>query len=211
MTAVDATSRSILSKPALRQKAKSILASVGYNTTHWARVVMYDECFKFVRSLGPQDLDVCEISAGLQWRQAFKFRSYTPTQYPEFDICSQVLDRTFDLVIADQIFEHLRWPYRAGRNVLSMLRPGGHFIVSVPFLLKIHEGPVDCSRWTEIGLSHFLQECGFASDHVKTWSWGNRACVKANFNRWRRYGWHKSLANEPEFPVMVWATARKSV
>lgn len=210
MTLLDAASRTILARPALRATARSVLESIGFNATHWARVVMYEKCFEFIHSLGPQRLDVLEISAGPLWRQSFQFRSYTATQYPEFDICAQRLDREFDLIIADQVFEHLRWPYKAGKNVFSMLRPGGHFIIAVPFLLKIHEGPVDCTRWTEIGLGHFLQECGFVADLVKTGSWGNRACVKANFNRWRRYGWYRSLANEPEFPVMVWACAQKA-
>jgi SAM-dependent methyltransferase len=209
MTSIGAIDRMVFSNPHVRTKAKSMLASIGFDATHWLRVVMYEMCFEFIRSLGPQQLDVLEISAGPQWIQAFKFKSYTATQYPQFDICSEVLDQKFDLIIADQVFEHLKWPYRAGKNVLAMLRPGGYFVMAVPFLLKIHDGPVDCSRWTEVGLNYFLQECGFDADRVKTGSWGNRACVKANFRRWRRYGWHKSLANEPDFPVMVWAFAQK--
>jgi SAM-dependent methyltransferase len=200
----------IFSNGNFRDTAKKVLRATGFKTTHWVRVVMYERCFEFLRSLEPSELDVLEISAGAYWRESFDFKSYTATQYPAFDICSEILNERFDLIIADQIFEHLKWPYRAGRNVFSMLRPGGYFVIAAPFLIKVHEGPVDCSRWTEIGLSHFLQECGFLYDHVKTASWGNRACVKANFRRWRSYGWYHSLSNEPEFPVMVWAFAQKA-
>lgn len=200
----------VLSKPRVKEKAKRILGLVGYDLTPWARVVMYQECFKFVRSLRSENLEVLEISGGLAWQKALKFKSYTATQYPDFDICSQTLDRQFDLIIADQVFEHLERPSQAGRNVFAMLRTGGFFVVTTPFLIRIHDGPVDCSRWTQLGLNRLLQESGFEADRVTTASWGNRACVKANFSRWPRYGWHRSLKNEPEFPVVVWAFAQKT-
>ena len=44
---------------------------------------------------------------------------------------------------------------------------------------------------------------------IKTASWGNQKCLNANLLKWRRYGFHRSLANEPNFPVMVWPIARK--
>jgi SAM-dependent methyltransferase len=196
-------------EPAAKAKLRRLLKAIGYETTDWCRVVMYRHCFEFVRSLDPSKLDVLEISCGPQWRREFAFGSYTGTAYPGFDICSELLDRRFDLIIADQVFEHLRWPYRAARNVYWMLRPGGYFLVATPFLLRVHKSPIDCSRWTEEGLSCLLQECGFDADRIKTYSWGNRRCVIANLTRWRRRGWFGSLKNEPDFPVMVWAFAQK--
>lgn len=199
----------MIKEPGKRAKIRRILGAVGFDTTDWVRVVLYRRCFEFIRSLNPGNLDVLEISAGPQWKREFAFRSYSETHYPEFDICSQVLDRQFDLIIADQVFEHLFWPYRAGRNVHQMLKPGGYFVVAVPFLVRVHRVPNDCSRWTEQGLNYFLQECGFSEDHIRTDSWGNRACVKANLNSWKRFGWGRSLRNEPDFPVMTWAFAQK--
>jgi hypothetical protein len=90
-----------------------------------------------------------------------------------------------------------------------MLRPGGHFIIATPFLVRVHQVSIDCSRWTEQGLSYLLQECGFDAGDIKTASWGNQKCLNANLLKWRRYGFHRSLANEPNFPVMVWPIARK--
>jgi len=192
-----------------KQAIKKILDAVHYDYGHWARTVMYQECFRLVRELDPARLDALEISAGKVWKP-LGFKSYTEANFPEFDVCSMTLPERFDLVIADQVFEHLLWPYRAGRNVLSMLRPGGHLLVTTPFLIKVHEVPVDCSRWTELGIKHLLAECGFPIEWIRTGAWGSRACVKANFRRWARRGWFKSLANEPEFPVSVWALARRT-
>jgi SAM-dependent methyltransferase len=189
-------------------RVKAALRAIGYDPGHWVRTVMYRECFRMVQELGPERLDAMEISAGSEWRD-LPFRSFTPTHYPDFDICQQRLDREFDLIIADQVFEHLLWPYRAARNVHAMLRPGGHFLIATPFLVRIHEVPTDCTRWTEQGLRYFLAECGFDLDGIRTGSWGNRACVKANFTKWARQGWFGSLRNEPQFPVTVWALAKK--
>jgi SAM-dependent methyltransferase len=198
-----------LEDDSFRQKVKNAAGRVGFDTTDWLRVVMYRECFAFIHSINPETLDVLEISGGPQWRRNFNFRSYTSTDFPDFDICAETLDRQFDLIIADQVFEHLPWPMRAGRNVHAMLRPGGYFVIATPFLVRIHEVPIDCSRWTEQGLSYLLQECGFEASNIKTASWGNRKCLNANLFKWRRYGFYRSLANEPNFPVMVWAIARK--
>lgn len=200
----------IWARPALWEKLRALLRTVGYDTTDWVRSVMYQECFEFIQSLQPEKLDVLEISGGNQWVRAFKFKSYENTDYPGFDICAEVLPRQFDLIIADQVFEHLKWPYRAGRNAAAMLKPGGYLIVSTPFMVRVHRVPIDCSRWTPDGLSYLLQECGFAADDIRTNSWGNRRCVTGNLDKWRKRGFFGSLKNEPDYPVMVWAFAKKA-
>lgn len=199
----------IRSHPAVKERLGRALRAIGYDTTDWLRVVMYRECFAFIESLGPERLDVLEISGGPQWRRRFEFHSYTATEYPGFDVCADQLPQQFDMIIADQVFEHLPWPYRAGRNVLAMLKHGGYLIVTVPFLVRVHPSPIDCCRWTESGLSYLLQECGFAEANVRTGSWGNRACLKANLTHWRKRGLFGSLANESNFPVAVWAFAQR--
>ena len=91
-----------------------------------------------------------------------------------------------------------------------MLRPGGHFLVTTPFLIRVHRIPIDCSRWTETGLKCLLVECGFRSESIRTASWGNRACFRGNFPRLAAYlPMLHSLRNEPDFPVVVWALAQK--
>ena len=61
-------------------RIKDIAARMGFNTTDWARVVMYQECNAFIESIEPETIDVLEISGGnSQFRQRFKFGSYTST------------------------------------------------------------------------------------------------------------------------------------
>lgn len=188
---------------------KKMLRAVNYDYGHWTRTVMHKECDRMLAEIGIHDKDALEISAGGHWR-TLPFKSFTEANYPEFDICKDKLDRQFDVIIADQVFEHLLWPYRAAHNVHAMLKPGGYFLVSTPFLIRVHAIPYDCSRWTELGMKHFLAECGFPIESIRTGSWGNRACVKANFKRWARRGWFRSLKNEADFPVTIWALAQKS-
>lgn len=179
-------------------------------SVHWSRVVMNETCRELINSLKISEMDALEIS-GTGWKK-FGFKSYRSVTYPAFDICSEALPESFDIILAEQVFEHLLWPYRAGRNVFAMLRPGGYFMVSTPFLYRVHEFPVDCSRWTELGLRHLLAECGFDFENIQTGSWGNRRCVKAFLTGYKPYNrLVHSLKNEREFPVHVWALARRAM
>jgi SAM-dependent methyltransferase len=177
----------------------------------WVRAIMYAECARLLAPLDPPRLNVLEISPGVwQFGSRFAFKSLRQVDFPDFDICKDALDENaFDLIIADQVFEHLLWPYRAGRNVYKMLKPGGHCLITTPFLIRVHASPTDCSRWTEVGLRHLLAECGFPLDTITTGSWGNRSCVIANFKSWAPVTMFTSLRSEPNFPVSVWALARK--
>lgn len=131
--------------------------------------------------------------------------------YLSFDVCNDTLSRTFDLVIAEHVQEHVTQPDRAGRNIRAMLRPGGHALIVCPFLCRIHADPVDCTRWTETGISNLLTQAGFSLGNVRTGSWGNRSCARAVMdNEWLLYNRYlRSLENEPTFPVVVWAIAKR--
>jgi SAM-dependent methyltransferase len=172
---------------------------------------MNREIERFIRSLECSRIDALEISgSGSQGR--YNFRSYKAVFYPDYDVCDGPLGREqFDLVIAEQVFEHVLRPDRAAGNVYQMLRPGGIFVVSTPFLLKVHEYPLDLYRWTEHGMRQLLEIAGFAN--VATASWGNRKCLFADMKPDRGWTWYiaglHSLRNEPQFPIVVWAFAEK--
>lgn len=169
---------------------------------------MRRHCYEMVEGLSPQELRALEISGN--YFQKANFKVYKAVHYPEYDICTSSLPEAFDLIIAEQVFEHLLWPYRAGKNVYEMLEPAGHFLISTPFLVRIHNYPTDCTRWTETGLKYFLAECGFPIERIRTFSWGNRTCIQANFTEWARYRRRiHPLSNEPNFPYHVWALAQK--
>lgn len=174
---------------------------------HWCRAVMNRETSQYVRTMNPHNINALEIS-GSSW-QTMGFKSYQNVFYPDFDICKQTLPGPFDLVIAEQVFEHIDDPSAAARNILEMLRSGGTFLITTPFFIKNHPEPLDLWRWTAQGMKIFLERVGFVS--VETFSWGNRACVVGNFEQWPMYDPIKhSLENEADFPLVVWGFALKA-
>jgi len=179
---------------------------------HWCRVAMNREAQAFVASLPRGELDVLEVS-GSAWNDPrFGFRSYRSLAYPEYDICRGPFQREFcDLLILEQVLEHVRLPHQALSHALAMLRPGGSLLVNTPFLIKFHPCPVDLYRWTEDGLRILLEEAGFTA--IRTDSWGNRQCLAADMLPGMEWTYYDpavhSLENEIQFPVSVWAFARK--
>jgi SAM-dependent methyltransferase len=178
----------------------------------WCRVVMNREIQRYLKSLNLTQMDVLEIS-GTQFREGIPFHSYQTTAYPAYDVCRGPLAvEAFDLVIAEQVFEHVLRPDLAAQSVFQMLRPGGIFIIGTPFLLKMHGYPVDLYRWTEEGIRMLLTVAGFSA--IETASWGNRWCLLMDMTADRRWTPYTpllhSLRNEPLFPIVVWAFAHKA-
>lgn len=176
----------------------------------WCRVVMNREVKRFIESLNRRELDVLEISGSRE--DIEHFRSYRIADYPEYDVCQAPLALdAFDLIIAEQVFEHVKYPDKAASHVYQMLRPGGAFIITTPFLLKVHGFPSDYYRWTRDGLAILLENAGFSD--VETGSWGNRQCLRADLRPGMEWTFYipllHSLKNEPQLPISVWAFARK--
>ena len=170
-----------------------------------------------INALGPQDLDVAEISG--KWGERFAFRSYRQFRYPEHDICAGPIRDTetgetlcFDLILANQVWEHLDRPYAATRNVIESLRPGGFFWLAVPFFAPLHAAPQDCSRWNARGLTNLLIEAGFDAEAIHAEQWGNRHVARRNLEE----VWPPvydpdtdDIRNDPDMPVCAWALAQK--
>ena len=74
--------------------------------------------WKLIESI-PQviDLEAAEIS-GKRW-STMPFKDYRTLEYPEFDICTSALENPCDILLAEQVWEHLTRPYQATRNVLN--------------------------------------------------------------------------------------------
>lgn len=175
---------------------------------HWQRVSLNRAIDAHITSLDPSDKTAAEISGDAHAKR--DWRSFTSLNYPEFDLCADLdPELEFDVVICEQVLEHVVDPCAAAANLRRLCSPSGHVIVSTPFLIKVHELPIyamrDYWRFTPRGLRTLLERAGLEVEAVG--SWGNRACVMGNLSRWSAYRrWH-SLRNEPDLPVQVWAFA----
>ena len=195
------------------KKLKSFSKKFGLNLEHWERYPTYKQIKEDIKDLDLSNFDTLEISAGEYWNENFKFKSYKSWDYPNFDICSDMkYQNKFDFIIADNVWEHLKYPYRATKNVYNLLNDNGYFLIIVPFLIRVHEVPIDCTRWTKDGLKYLLEDSGFKIVNIFTNSWGNRKCVISNLrtdNTWSRIWFYRDFKNEKNFPVQVWAIAKK--
>ncbi|WP_240992781.1 MULTISPECIES: class I SAM-dependent methyltransferase [Mesorhizobium] len=119
--------------------------------------------------------------------------------------------RQYSVVIADQVLEHAQRPLAAAQNIHAMTRPGGWAMVATPFLFRVHARPHDYkpldSRRPEAGDGR----SGFPESEIEVFGWGNKACAKAHIGGpVRAYGLWRDLSNDEEYPLMVWAFARRA-
>lgn len=174
----------------------------------WQRVVLDAAVGRRLEAAGPRQLTAYEISgsahAGRGWLR------YESLDYPAFDLCAPLAPRDpADVVLCEQVIEHVPDPCAAARNLRALARPGGLVVVSTPFLVRVHEewGMEDYWRFTPRGLRTLLERAGLEVEEVA--HWGKRRVVTANFDRWPAYRRWMPLRDEPKLPVQVWAFARR--
>ena len=135
--------------------------------------------------------------------------------YPDFDLLEPSDLGTFDVVICEQVLEHVRDPWRAMSTLAGLCRPGGTVIVSTPFILRVHPAPQDFWRFTTDGIVELFSRAGLGT--IETGAWGNRWCIRRNFGRWVGFRpWHHwlsawTLRNDIANPQVVWGFARRPV
>jgi hypothetical protein len=212
--------RRLLSRPAARAARRAaaslrdardrlLLPEARSGEDQWQRVKMNEDVSRFIDALDPSLRSAAEISGSAHKRKPWK--SHVSLNYPDFDLCAPLAGQgPFDVVICEQVIEHVVDPCTAAANLRGLSSPGGHVVVSTPFLVRIHDLPgyglKDYWRFTPRGLRTLLERAGLEVQTVG--SWGNRSCVVGNFDRWPAYRrWH-SLRSEPDLPVQVWAFAR---
>lgn len=72
-------------------------------------------------------------------------------QYP-------LANESFDIIVAGQVLEHIRHPWKWFKELARLLRGGGHLITISPVSWPYHEGPVDCWRIFPSGLHALCEE-----------------------------------------------------
>ncbi len=86
-------------------------------------------------------------------------------------------DNEFETAFGTEVLEHCPYPHIILDEVYRVLKPGGIFFFTVPFLWNLHEAPNDEYRYTPFALERLLKESKFTN--IKLESLG---------------GWHASMA-----------------
>ncbi len=73
------------------------------------------------------------------------------------DICYWKKDNYYDAIVMSEVLEHLHSPNLAIENIFHSLKENGKLIITVPFILPIHEEPYDYYRYTKYGLKFLLR------------------------------------------------------
>jgi SAM-dependent methyltransferase len=139
------------------------------------------------------------------------------SNYPDQNILAlPYADETFDLVVSDQVFEHIDgWPSDAMRETLRVLRPGGWVLHTTCYHTAWH-GPGDYWRWTIEGIGSMAERCGAAEviaggsghpmDLISTLLGWTRLPVP--LAKWHPLRWLAEL-NHPAYANAIWVLARK--
>jgi SAM-dependent methyltransferase len=91
----------------------------------------------------------------LQGRPSIALEIYP---YPEVDVvCDLTLTNpfrpsSFDAILLMNVLEHVYDAHALLASLSSLLRPGGVLLVAVPFMVKMHQVPVDYARYTHYAL-----------------------------------------------------------
>jgi SAM-dependent methyltransferase len=70
-------------------------------------------------------------------------------------------DSEFNVVLCNQVLEHVFNPIEFMQEIYRVLMPNGKLIITVPFVWDEHEQPFDYARYTSFGLKALLEENGF--------------------------------------------------
>jgi SAM-dependent methyltransferase len=70
-------------------------------------------------------------------------------------------DNKFDNVLCNQVLEHVFEPVPFLKEINRVLKPGGCFLLTVPFVWDEHEQPNDYARYSSFGLKYLLEQNGF--------------------------------------------------
>lgn len=73
---------------------------------------------------------------------------------------TEVPSERYDVVLSSEVLEHVPQPQRAIDEMARVLKPGGHLILSVPHLSRIHEAPNDFYRFTPFALTDLAHSAG---------------------------------------------------
>jgi SAM-dependent methyltransferase len=71
-------------------------------------------------------------------------------------------DDQVDLVITQEVLEHVADPFRAVSEIKRVLKEGGLAFIQLPFVIGYHPCPHDYWRFTDEGLEQLVKQAGFA-------------------------------------------------
>ena len=159
------------------------------NFTGWKRT-NHEYVINFLKNHGTKQTQILDVGAGSHnlseiYQEIDKSNYYTldidNKDYVDI-VCDltvqQPLSETFDVIICLNVMEHIFEIDNFLTNCLGMLKPGGHFVFSVPYHSAMHFLPNDYFRYSYMALrnlmtNHNLLEIDLESVHMGYNPWAS--------------------------------------
>jgi SAM-dependent methyltransferase len=108
---------------------------------------------------------------GIDWPQTRHEAGYIDV-YADLNEPIDLADSSFDTILSSSVLEHI-WRHDVlWGEMARTLKPGGHLILSVPFVYALHEVPHDYFRWTRFALEKACSECGLEPVRLEPYGGG---------------------------------------
>jgi len=69
-----------------------------------------------------------------------------------------IKDQSFDIVLCISVLEHTKHPMKIIENIKRVLKKEGIVLVSVPFIMSLHDTPQDYWRFTRYGVMELFKD-----------------------------------------------------
>ena len=127
---------------------------------------------------------------GLDIETALDYNNIKPDYYWD-GITMPFENETFDIVFSTEVLEHIFNPDAYLLEVSRVLKPGGIFFFTVPFLMSLHEVPHDYYRYTPYSLEMIFKRTGFSDINISPMG-GYNAAMAQMMGLWvNMYLWGK--------------------
>ena len=108
-------------------------------------------------------------------------------------------NNTVNSAIATEVLEHSFYPEKTLLEINRVLKPGGTFFFTVPFIWPLHEVPYDAYRYTPFSLKMHLENAGFTSVNIRSLG-GRNASMAQMLGLWASETKQKGLSKK----IMLW-------
>lgn len=147
-------------------------------STHLTRYYMYNSIYQVLLKQKDLSGSILGISGlGAISNMFPKENKRTNISYPEYDVTNlkQIKDDSYDIVICDQVLEHVTEPFKAVSEMRRVLKKGGLLILTTCLMNQIHAHPIDFWRFTPEALRYLCKDFSHIIDAT---GWGNAEAMR---------------------------------
>jgi len=87
-----------------------------------------------------------------------KYNKHPDVIYGDICDCPQIPDESYDIIFSYSVFEHIKEPWKAAKEMVRINKTGGINVHLTLFSWRYHPVPVDCFRFTHTGMKILFEQ-----------------------------------------------------